>query len=214
MARARIVRYLDAATRCQVSQDRAALFYTVLVRARALATSCHHRLLGEAQRLRASIDQACQEAGLRSEDLGLSFCALVDAHALAGRTVSGSYSVDLDQALAQRRRLLAAKSQGWQQLRKEWVDVMQVAAPARPRTWGHARPRPKGEREAELFADAARSAHVGRAKEVEERAENRSWTLFLRRLAKAVAGVAMLTSMLNKPERHLRTSSKCPLQRS
>jgi len=115
--------------------DRAAEFYVVLSRARALAASCQCQQLDEAQRLRNSIHQACLETGLKVEDLGLSFCALVDAHALVGRTVTGSYSIDLDQALDQRRRLLEARSQGWQQLRREWVYVMKVAGPARPRAW-------------------------------------------------------------------------------
>merc|ERR1719491_153555 len=84
---------------------------------------------------------------------------------------------------------------------------MQTTASARPHAWGNARPRHKLQEEAELFADAAHSIHICRAKEGKQRAERRSWSLFLRRLGKAVAGVATLTSTPS-PEHHWRASGK------
>lgn len=196
LARARISQYLEAATCCQESWQRAAYFYNVLIRARDLAASCHDHLLSEAQKLRASLDDACEEAGLKLEDLGLSFCALVDAHAVVGRTVTGSYSIDLDQALAQRHRLLAARSQGWLQLRSAWIDIMQAPTHTRPGAPGYALPRPKRKLEAQHVADVAHIAHVKRTTERRQRADHRRWKFFLKRIAKAVASVLALTDVM------------------
>jgi len=185
LARARIAPYLDAVTCCQSSWAQAAELHDVLQRVKALAVfnSCD---ADEEEHLRACIDTACSEAQLTTSQLGLSFCALVDAHAVVGRTVAGSYSTDLSQVLAQRRRLLAARAEGWQSLRAEWIRVMQVPAPVRARTWGFARPRPKAAMQAEEIADAAEKAHIAKQLQAEERV----WRRFLCQLARAADTVA------------------------
>lgn len=153
-------------------------------------------MLSDSQQLQAGLDQACEEEGLKLDDLGLSFCALVDAHALIGRTVGGSRSMDLDQALAQRQRLLTAKSQGWSQLRSEWVHIMKSASRPRPHAWGKGLLRPKVELDAVRIADDARSAHIKRVREGQRKAESRSWQFLLTGITKSVAKIDAITDTI------------------
>lgn len=185
LARARIVPYLDAVTCCQSSWASAAGLHEVLQRVKALATfdSSH---TDEGEHLRTCIDAACAEAHISTAQLGLSFCARVDAHAVVGRTVAGSYSTDLNQVLAQRRRLLAARAKGWQSLRSEWIGIMQAAVPTRMRAWGFGRSRPKAAEQAIKIADTAERAYAVKLLKAQEHV----WKRFLHRLARAAHEVA------------------------
>lgn len=141
--------------------------------------------------VRAALEEACAGANLSTSELALSFCALVDAHSVVGRAVAGSYTTDLDQALTQRNRLLAARLQGWQRLRAEWIEVMQAPVQARKsRVWGRARPQARSLDEATSLADAAWREHLSKHHLQQEAKAKQSWQKLERSLSKSVAAVA------------------------
>lgn len=195
-ARSRIARYLGAVTQCYPSRERAVQCHEVLQRIKE-TIAADSATVGEAdgdwllRHLRDIIEEACADAGLRPSDLGLSFCALVDAHCIVGRTVAGSYSTDLEKVLEQRQRLMEARSKGWPSLRAEWVLAMQAPVQARSGTWGRARGQPKQLLEAERVADEAHLSYVSRSKELLAEREWRQLRRQLGRAAEAVVSVAV-----------------------
>eukprot|EP00747_Dinoflagellata_sp_TGD_P181059 gnl/TRDRNA2_/TRDRNA2_34516_c0_seq1.p1 gnl/TRDRNA2_/TRDRNA2_34516_c0~~gnl/TRDRNA2_/TRDRNA2_34516_c0_seq1.p1 ORF type:complete len:413 (+),score=65.37 gnl/TRDRNA2_/TRDRNA2_34516_c0_seq1:104-1342(+) len=163
IAHTHIAPYLSVVTRCQATAQRAEQFREVLARAKDMIAGA----LGPAeelqsQHLSSAIQAACAEKGLSAELLGLSFCALVPAHAVVGCTVAGSYSTCLEEALEQRRQLLSARGQDWGKLRTAWMQVLQMRVQGR--SWGrsYTRPQAKTVEEAAEIVDSAWRAHEWR----------------------------------------------------
>ncbi|CAE8620884.1 unnamed protein product [Polarella glacialis] len=157
VAQLRLVPYLQVVTRCEASRQKAVTLHQVLSKARGLAA-------GETSaELQAALEEACSERDLAVSELGLSFCAVVDAHAVVGCTVAGSHSASLAEALEQREQLLAARDAGWPCLRQTWVRIMQVQVQQRSsRAWGRGCPQAKAAEVAEQIADKAWQAHSSR----------------------------------------------------
>lgn len=162
----------------------------VLQRVRALVVDETCGKLSDGQQLRAIINVACREVGLDPTDLGLSFCASVDAMSMVGRTIGGSYSMDLDEVLRQRRELLAAKEEGcWLRLRAAWLDALVARATGRLRAFGFGLPRPKSYADAERFVDASRNANLARMVTRASCADERAWRSIAKRIAREVSMV-------------------------
>lgn len=201
LAQIRIAPYLHAVTQCVASAEQAIFFHEVLIKARDLAAEVpmvatepgptfNAPPLGLdptsfAQILHESISAACTEKGLAKDLLELSFCALVDAHALVGCTAASCYSTDLVQVLGHRSLLIGAKSNGWPQFRTAWIQVLSTSGQARPHIVGCNRSRklqPKSVEEAIRAVDAARKNHLVRCQELDRIREARK----LQRLELAV----------------------------
>lgn len=156
IAQLRLVPYLQAVTRCQVSRARAAALHQVLQRARQLISTDAAQEETYCRRMQEAIYCSCDEHSVTFADLGLSFCAVVDAHGVVGCTVSGSHSTCLEEALEQRRLLLAARDSGWGCLKRVWVQLMQTNVQKRSSgAWGRGCPKPKSQELAEAVADKA-----------------------------------------------------------
>mmetsp|Transcript_107614 Transcript_107614/g.343456 ORF Transcript_107614/g.343456 Transcript_107614/m.343456 type:complete len:472 (-) Transcript_107614:577-1992(-) len=199
VAHLRLVPYLVATTCCQASRSAAERLREVLERARALATEAgdwtsyvaDESLSNDVQRLRVALAAACAEQSMDVHQLGLSFCATVDCHALVGCTVTGSYSTSLEEALRQRQQLLSARASGWPALREAWVDVMSSQVQVRTSgAWGRALPRARSSEGARQLADAVRRAHRERAASVQQQRAVET----LRRAAGAVERALRLQS--------------------
>lgn len=156
IAQLRLVPYLQAVTRCQVSWARAAALHQVLQRARQLISTDAAQEESDCRRMQEAIYCSCDEHSVAFADLGLSFCAVVDAHGVVGCTVSGSHSTCLQEALEQRRLLIAARDSGWGSLKRVWVQLMQASVHKRSSgAWGRGCPKPKSPELAEAVADKA-----------------------------------------------------------
>lgn len=139
-----------------------------------------------ADSFRRALAATCEAAGLEEEDLGLSFRPVVSALAEVGRQIHGRTTTDLDAALAQRARLLAAKQAGWHELRSAWVEAMAEA---------------KGSvEEAEAAADAAWMAHAS----CRARATEKGARLEERRCLKLAAAVQAVQRALKADGRRAR----------
>eukprot|EP00928_Gymnodinium_smaydae_P008489 TRINITY_DN1308_c0_g6_i1.p1 TRINITY_DN1308_c0_g6~~TRINITY_DN1308_c0_g6_i1.p1 ORF type:complete len:543 (-),score=86.42 TRINITY_DN1308_c0_g6_i1:105-1733(-) len=190
-ARIRLAPHLNVSTRCQPSREEARRCAIVLRRARQLLAALEPLEEILAADLSHALEQACKEAKMSPSQMGVSYCAAVDADRLLGRTISGSYSTDLALVLSQRRRLLVARDAGWPQLRQEWVAVMRCSTPVRA-VWGRASlsMRSKAQAEAERVADEAwrlhKTRHSARKLAAMERTKARSWDQARRAAADAV----------------------------
>jgi len=153
------------ATRCQASRRRALQFHAVLERARASIEALPGPGLQVASVCKA-LEEACEQANLTIADLALSYCALVDARTVVGRVVTGSYTADIEQAVSQRNRLLVGRAEGWQRLRAEWIEVMQMPVQIRKSAvWGRARPQARSLFEATVLADSAWRQHIAKCQQ-------------------------------------------------
>eukprot|EP00930_Biecheleria_cincta_P089608 TRINITY_DN78951_c0_g1_i1.p1 TRINITY_DN78951_c0_g1~~TRINITY_DN78951_c0_g1_i1.p1 ORF type:complete len:439 (+),score=84.91 TRINITY_DN78951_c0_g1_i1:199-1515(+) len=157
IAQMRLVPYLQVVTRCQASLASAAALHKVLQRARQLiSTDGAEEEESCGRKMQEAICCSCKEHSVAFADLGLSFCAVVDAHGVVGCTVSGSHSTCLEEALEQRRLLLAARDGGWGCLKRVWVQLMQKSVQKRSSgAWGRGCPKPKTRELAEAVANKA-----------------------------------------------------------
>lgn len=158
---------LDAATRCYPTQEDAVAARLALRKAQErLALSVGTGAVAlSAEAVELALDAACAEAQISLQDLGLSFCARVDAHSLVGVSVTGSYGTRLDQILHQRHRLLEGKATGWLAFRGAWVEVMCSATACR--SWGDIRSRSKRKDAAERIAEKARVRQLTHKREMQ-----------------------------------------------
>lgn len=179
LAQLRLAPQMQAVTRCAASREEAKALHAVLATARDIFAQARgaNALVRtrpddddavDAVHMLAAVDAACAYGGITPNDLGLSFCAVVDAHGLAGRSVVGSHTTSIHEALAHRRRLVAGKELGWLGLRAAWIEVMQARVSTRTsRVWGRAKPRPKCAEEATRVADGARRAREAKVHAIE-----------------------------------------------
>eukprot|EP00933_Yihiella_yeosuensis_P074268 TRINITY_DN83129_c0_g1_i1.p1 TRINITY_DN83129_c0_g1~~TRINITY_DN83129_c0_g1_i1.p1 ORF type:complete len:533 (+),score=139.69 TRINITY_DN83129_c0_g1_i1:87-1601(+) len=157
VARLRLLPYLHVTTHCEATWDGAARLYKVLQRARDIVTlRVQTRGTIDPDDVMKLLSSACTEHGMLLNDLGLSFCAAVDAHAVIGCTVSGSYTTSLREAIEHREQLLEGKAAGWPKLRQAWIQVMKAQVKRRTsRAWGQGSPKARGNAVAEAIADHA-----------------------------------------------------------
>lgn len=133
------------------------------------------------QCIQQALEAACVETHLTVEELGLSFCPVVGAQALIGRTLRGSCTTSLKEALAQRHALMQGRELGWPALRRAWVAAMKESVPTRrSRVFGRGQWKPKAEELAESIADRAFDAHAERMEEQKARRARRALPLAIR----------------------------------
>ncbi|CAK9064539.1 unnamed protein product [Durusdinium trenchii] len=149
VARLNVLPYLSVATRCTQTPEQATAMLKVLQRAKELALQA---ATCEADAVYEALRAACREHRMALSDLALSFCASVGAESLVGCSISGKYSTSLEDVLVQRHLLLEGRTQGWPQLRKACLKVMQASVQPRSGVFGRACPKAMAEAEAERLA--------------------------------------------------------------
>lgn len=210
MAQTRLIPHLSVVTRCHATEADARRMYGALMHAREQLLACADVAQGDDASLQAAVvsalGSACSAHGVTVQELGLSYCPLVTAYQLAGpRALSGSYGASLLEALRQRRLLLDARELGWVELRRVWMEVMQMPVQARAsRVFGRAVAKPKAAAEAALALDQIDEAR--KAKDVAEQAKRQQRTLSVletaaRAVAAALAQDELIHSVTSKRKR-------------
>eukprot|EP00929_Paragymnodinium_shiwhaense_P072022 TRINITY_DN36567_c0_g1_i1.p1 TRINITY_DN36567_c0_g1~~TRINITY_DN36567_c0_g1_i1.p1 ORF type:complete len:478 (+),score=71.48 TRINITY_DN36567_c0_g1_i1:224-1657(+) len=209
LARANLAPYLAVTSSCYKTRCKAERVCTVLRRAGclirgALPVSTQPDAILRHGIVVGALAQACHEESLELSTLGLSYCARVTIHQQETGTlvVGGSFSDDLDMVLAQRARLVAARQEGCDRLRAEWVDVLQM----KRRVFGRACSAGDSRAKAESRAAAIWSRHVEKIAKRSAKQMEKNICMLNRRIQRAAAVVTRLLpqcrkghSMLPKP---------------
>mmetsp|Transcript_34294 Transcript_34294/g.78163 ORF Transcript_34294/g.78163 Transcript_34294/m.78163 type:complete len:494 (+) Transcript_34294:37-1518(+) len=118
------------------------------VKHRTMAQRSKHKETEEA--LEAALEEVLQAAGVRREDVGLSFRMSIPAYRHIGRSIFTHSTTSASEAFHWGRTMRDALENGWQEFRDAWVHVM---CACRQHTYNTVRKR--SITEAQAFADKA-----------------------------------------------------------
>mmetsp|Transcript_43707 Transcript_43707/g.103189 ORF Transcript_43707/g.103189 Transcript_43707/m.103189 type:complete len:412 (-) Transcript_43707:190-1425(-) len=222
LVQVRLAPYISACSRCHESFADADRDYQVLLRARdfihAKATqaivedkeaACEHNdhktksETSEVWDMMQALAEACRQGGCSVDDLRLTYCAVVPAHAVVGQSVSTGASTCLEDVLRQRNGLLLARSQGWNELRAAWVQMMVTPRQHREGAWGRCRFQILTMQQAEAVADAARKRHMEQNSLSQAAQSDRVWRQLRHKIETATRSLSTLlqdTSGTKQPQ--------------